>query len=295
MIAFGSAIVDPEAYRRFAGPGIRRAAEPDSVVHALAAVGNTCRGYNLLLDVAAGHDDLEALVIVDPRAELAGPGFCAAVREALRDPDVAVAGPAGARDVSTIAWWEGEVSYAPIAHRYYEHGSGEMAGYAWAGPGAPLGEVDSVDGLLLVLSPWAVRTIRFDESLVMGHGYDLDYCLQVREAGRKVVTADLRVTHHRTLELLPEPDVWVEGHIKLADKWDGRWPGRSGEPVDWKRRARRAEAEREAARTMAYSNTLRVDAEVLALERAMAEMTESLSWRVTAPLRGLNRLRRRAS
>ena len=46
---------------------------------------------------------------------------------------------------------------------------------------------------------------------------------------------------------------------------------------------------------MAYSSTLRVDAEVLALERAMTEMTESLSWRVTAPLRGLNRLRRRAS
>ena len=64
--------------------------------------------------------------------------------------------------------------------------------------------------------------------------------------------------------------------------------------MDWKPRARRAEAEREAARTMAYSSALRVDAEVLALERAMAEMTESLSWRVTAPLRRLNRMRRRA-
>ena len=90
----------------------------------------SCRGYNLLLDVAAGHDDLEALVIVDPRTEIADPGFCARVREALRDPDVAVAGPVGARDVSTIAWWEGEVSCAPIVHRYYEHGGGEMAGYA---------------------------------------------------------------------------------------------------------------------------------------------------------------------
>jgi hypothetical protein len=253
MIAFASAIVDPEAYRRFAAAGIRRAAEPDSVVHAFAAVGNTCRGYNLLLDTAARHDDLEALVLVDPRAEIADPGFCAEVRRALRDPDVAVAGAAGARGVRTLAWWQGELSCSPVIHHYHEHGGGEMAGYSWAGPGAPLGEVDSVDGFLLVLSPWAVRSIRFDESLVMGHGYDLDYCLQVRDAGRKVVTANLRATHHHTLDLLPDADVWVEAHIRLAEKWDGRWPGRAGEPVDWKRRARRAEAEREAARTMAYS------------------------------------------
>ena len=293
MIAFGSVIADEEAYRRFAAPGLRRAVEPDSVVHAFAAVGTVCRGYNLLLETAAAHDDLEALVLLDPRAEIADPDFCARARDALRDPEVAVAGPVGARNVRTIAWWEGDASCAQVVHRYHEHGGGEMTGYAWARPGAPLGEVDSVDGFLLVLSPWAVRTVRFDESLATGHGYDLDYCLQVRAAGRKVVTADLRTIHHRALELLPDTEVWVEGHIKLAEHWDGRWPGRGGEPVDWKRRARRAEAEREAARTMAYSNALRVDAEVLALERAMAEMTDSLSWRVTAPLRRLNRLLRR--
>ena len=293
MIAFGSVIADAEAYRRFAEPGIRRAAEADSQVHAFGAVGTVCRGYNLLLDAAAAHDDLEALVLVDPRAEIADPDFCAKARAALRDPEVAIAGPVGARNVRTIAWWEGDVSCAPVVHRYHEHGGGEVAGYAWARPGAPLGEVDSLDGFLLVLSPWAVRSIRFDESLHTGHGYDLDYCLRVRDAGRKVVTADFRTIHHRTLELLPDNEVWIEGHIKVAEHWDGRWPGRDGGPVDWKRRARRAEAEREAARTMAYSNALRVDAEVLALEREMTEMTDSLSWRVTAPLRRLNRMRRR--
>jgi hypothetical protein len=295
MIAFGSVIADAEAYRRFAEPGIRRAAEPDSELFPLASVGSVCRGANLLLDTVAARDDLEALVIVDTRAEIADDAFCAKVREALRAPDVALAGPVGARDVRTIAWWEGVVSSAPVVHRYHEHGGGEMAGYGWARPAAPLGEVDSLDGFLFVLSPWAVRSIRFDESLSTGHGYDLDYCLRVRAAGRKVVTADLRAIHHRPLALLSDTDLWVEGHIDVAERWDGRWPGRVGEPVDWKRRARRAEAEREAARTMAYSSALRVDAEVLALEREMAEMTGSLSWRVTAPLRRLNRMRRGAS
>jgi hypothetical protein len=293
MIAFGSVIADAEAYRRFAEPGIRRAAEPDSDVLVFSAVGSVCRSYNLLLDAVAARDDLEALVIVEARAEIADAQFCANAREALRDPGVALAGPIGARDVRTVAWWEGEVSSAPLVHRYYEHGGGERDGYGWAPPRAPLGEVDALDGFLLVLSPWAVRSLRFDESLHTGIGYDLDLCLQARAAGRRVVTAGLSVIHHRSLELVPENEIWVEGHIQLADKWDGRWPGREDEEVDWRRRARRAEAEREAARTVAYSSALQLDAQVLALERELAAMTDSRSWRLTAPLRWANRVRKR--
>ena len=99
------------------------------------------------------------------------------------------------------------------------HGRGADA------PDAHIGEVDTVDGFLLVLSPWAVRNVRFDESLVLGHGFDLDYCLQVRAAGRKVVTADLRVVHHHSLELVSDLDLWVEAHMRVAEKWDGRMPG----------------------------------------------------------------------
>ena len=54
MIAFGSSITRPEVYRRCAEPGIRRAAEPDSEVLALASVGSIFRSYNAVLDAAAG-------------------------------------------------------------------------------------------------------------------------------------------------------------------------------------------------------------------------------------------------
>jgi hypothetical protein len=288
VIVFGAAIGDPEPYDRYAAPGLQRAAEPGSELHAYAAVGPIARTYNLLLDRAAAHADLEALVLVDSHVELADSDFCAKVRRALADPDVAVVGAAGAKGVHSIAWWEGDVSAAPVVHRYGEHGGGELPAYSWTNAAAAPAEADSVDGALLVLSPWAVRNLRFDESL-RSHGYDVDYCLRARRAGRKVMTADLRIVQHRSLELIGDVDVWVETHIQTADRWD---PGEPDEAA-WKRRARRAEAERECARAIAYSNGLAWDARVLELERAMERATQTWPWRLTRPLREANRVRRR--
>ena len=76
------------------------------------------------------------------------------------------------------------MSSAPLVHRYYEHGGGELDGYGWARPTAPLGEVDALDGFLLVLSPWAVRTCASTRPYT-GLGYDVDVCLQARAAGRR--------------------------------------------------------------------------------------------------------------
>jgi hypothetical protein len=165
--------------------------------------------------------------------------------------------------------------------------------FSWTRVGAAPAEVDALDGFLLVLSPWVVRNLRFDESLNWGHGYDVDFSLQVAAAGRKVMTADIRLARHHSLEVVSDLDAWVEAHIQLAQKWDGRLSG--GEEEDWKHRARRAEAEREAARAIAYSNALGSDARVLELERALAEATGSLSWRVTRPLREFNLWRRRVA
>ena len=109
MIAFATAMIDPEAYRRHARPGIERAVEPDSNVLAFAALGSICRSLNLLLEQAARLDGLEALVIVDQDTEIADPELCAKARAALADPDVAVVGCVGATGVRSAAWWEGAV------------------------------------------------------------------------------------------------------------------------------------------------------------------------------------------
>jgi Glycosyltransferase like family len=294
MIAFGCSISEPEPYVRYAQPGIQLAAEPGSAIFPFAAVGTVGRSYNLLIDAAAAHADLEALVIVHPHTEIADRDLPLKLREAFSDPDVAVVGCAGATGVRTVAWWDGEVSCGEVTHRYLGHRGGELPAFSWAVRTAAPAEVDTVDGFFIALSPWAVRNLRFDEGLLFGHGFDLDFCLQVRAAGRKVMTADVRVIEHRSLELVSDLELWVEAHIQLARKWEGRMPSGPGPTVDWKLRARRAEAQREAARAIAYSRKLGLDARIVELERQLSEATETFSWRITAPLRRMNQLLRDA-
>jgi hypothetical protein len=293
MIAFGSPVTRPEVFRRCAEPGIARAAEADSVALAPPAVGTIFASYNQLLDAAAALEGLEALVLLHQDTEIADEDFCAKARRVLRDPEVGLVGCVGAIGVRSIAWWEGSVTLSSFVNRYEEHGGGELPGFSWswedAPPYAQVGEVDTIDGFLMVLSPWVVRNVRFDESLSEFHGYDLDFCLQVRERGRKVMTADFRAIHHRPLEMLPDVERWTNDHVRIAEKWDGRIAGIGTGPGTWEERARRAEAETEAARSLAHTKKLELQARRLRLERTLAEARGSISWRITAPLRWVAR------
>ena len=230
MIAFGCPITDHAQYEAFAEPGIRLVAEPDSEILALGSAGlgdaSIFRNYNLLIEEAAKLENLEALVLVHQDAEIVDPEFCEKVRGALRNPDVGILGCAGAIGVRNIAWWDGSVTLASFSHRYEEYGGGEILGatFNWdeAPPEARTGEVDVIDGFMMVLPPWFVENIRFDESLGQLHGYDFDICQQVRAAGKKVWTEHIRVIHHHSLELIGDVEGWIAAHMRVAEKWDGR-------------------------------------------------------------------------
>jgi hypothetical protein len=295
MIAFGTSVTKPEVYRRCAEPGIRRVAEPDSVIEAMPAIGSIFSSYNALLDTFRDREGLEALVLVHQDAEIVDEHFCATIRAALRDPSVGLIGCVGAVGVRSIAWWEASVTCASFVNRYEEHGGGDLPSFSWSWSEAPayarLGEVETLDGFVLVLPPWTVRNVRFDESLGQFHGYDLDYCLQVRAAGRKVITADFRAIHHRPLDMLPDAEEWIDAHMRVADKWDGAM-GIGGGVGSWKQRARRAEADAAAARLLGHQTRIAREAQLRELERALDEATHSISWRITTPLRLLSRTRR---
>jgi hypothetical protein len=299
MIAFGSSITKPDVYERCAAAGFRLAGEPDTQVLAYPAAGSIFRSYNLLLDKARELDDLEALVLVHQDGEIVDPEFCAKLRAALADPEVAIVGCAGATGQPSIAWWEGAVTWASFAHRYEEFGGGEIAAMTFPGGDNPTfarpGEVDAIDGVLIAMSAWAVRELRFDESFGgLLHGYDFDICAQARAAGRKVMTADLRLLHHHSIKLIDDIDDWVQAYIKVAEKWSAE----NGDESAWREMALRAQAESAAARLLGGMADLVRKAQVAqdaeyraALERELEEMRSSASWRITAPLRALGRRR----
>ena len=287
MIAFGCAITDEEKYLEMALPGIELVAEPDTQILAYVSVGSIFRNYNLLLEQAKKRGGFEALVLIHQDAEITDPEFLPKVREALAGPDVAIVGCAGAVDVRNIAWWEGSVRWASYTHRFDELGGGEIPALSWVPEHIPvyaeLGEVDSIDGFVMAFSPWAIENLRFDESIGGGlHGYDFDISMQARAAGKKVVVADLKVIHHHSLEVISDESGWIQAHMALTEKWHDHLPVTT---TDWRLRARRAEAERSASIVARTSAGLIRDLSVEALERQRDEILNSLSWRITKPLR----------
>ena len=309
MIAFGTAVTDPEVYERYAQPGLRLAAEEDSVILPFGAAGlakaSIFRNYNLLIEEARKLDGLEALVLIHQDAEIADVDFCQKLRRPLADPDVGLVGCAGAIGVRNIAWWDGSVTFASFSHQYEEYGGGDIYGSTWdlttAPPEARTGEVEVIDGFVMGLTPWALENVRFDESLGQLHGYDFDFCQQVRAAGKKVVTEHLRVIHHHSLELIGDVEGWMAAHMRVAEKWDDRIPHPEGFDGDWRGRARWAEARRDAAMMEANAAELareaaakgakrqfeELEAHIRWLEGQLRSVEESASWKVTRPLRAL--------
>ena len=286
MIAFGSSITEPEVYR--VGRAGHQAGGRSRLRDRSDGLGRVdIRSYNALLDQFADREGLEALVLVHQDAEIVDSGLLRDLRDALTDPDVGLVGCVGAVGVRSIAWWEASVTLASFINRYDEHGGGDLPSFSWAWNDAPayarVGEVETLDGFVLVALALGVANIRFDEELGEFHGYDLDFCLQVR--GRtEGITADFRAIHHRQLDMVPDPEEWIDAHVKLADKWDGRMGiGTGAGNLEASARCGpRPIPTRAAARHM---NSLEADAQARELERAIAETTGSVSWRITAPLR----------
>lgn len=292
MIMFASAITDFDQYALCAAPGLDRVKEDDSVILAHRSIGSVFRNYNFILGEARRRDDVEALVLIHQDAELVSPDFCEIIRAEFRDPDVAVVGCAGSVGPRSIAWWEGGVSWASFDHRFEEYHGGDLEAMTFNVDHIPRnvapGEVDSIDGFVMALSPWAIHELEFDETLGDLHGYDFDLCCQVRSAGKKVMTADFRAIHHHSLEVIKDPGGWKDSYIRMIEKWEGKLPN-VRLPEDLKMHSLRSEADAafNRARVNIYHHKLDV------LDDLIKDMQTSTSWRLTRPLRAIGRLLRR--
>ena len=273
MIVFGTAVTRSEEYDRCVRPGLRRAAEPDSVVLANQSAGSLFRTYNVLLDQAAAYEDLEALVLLHQDVEIVSDDFPLKLREALSDPDVAIVGCAGSVGTRSIAWWQGSLKWASLTHRYTEYGGGDFPAVSWRPTMIPSfaepGQVDSIDGFVICMSPWAVRNLRFDESLGKLHGYDFDICMQAKAAGKKVMAVDFRAIHHRGLDLIRDPENWINAFVTLSEKWEHLLPDTGADP---NARAVRADAEAACARAIMVAHQMKHTA----IQRQLARLERDL-------------------
>lgn len=207
MIAAAVCIGDMATYERWAAPGLARALGPGAPV-AEIETDSIFDGYNEALEHFSGVEDLEALVLLHEDLEIRDQRFAEKIRARLADGSIAVIGAIGASGVRSLCWWEGTMHGRVDETRGRIGSRGEFA------------DVDSVDGLLMVLSPWAVRNLRFDSEHFSGfHGYDVDICLQALAAGKRVVVDDLNVFHHARGGVGADEDDFWRTDAALRAKW----------------------------------------------------------------------------
>ena len=219
MIAFGVAITDPATFERVALPGIRRVAEPGARIFAKRGFDSIQQPYNEILEEAGELSGLEALVLLHQDLELTDDSLPRRARALLSDPRVGLIGALGARNLRLHCWTKAE----------------EVYGIAMA-PGlearlstGPV-DVDGVDGALLVIAPWVVRTLRFNEELREHfHGYDVDFSLRVGAAGGRVVCDDIPYFHHMAPRT--DHDAVRSAGVALAQMWDSDLRPRAWAPA----------------------------------------------------------------
>jgi len=186
-------------------PGIEAVREADSPVFVGRGHQSIASAYNSILDRA---HDCEALLLIHDDVRFFDPDTCAKVLAAMSDV-VAIVGVVGGVGSCSLGWWNG------VIYGSAHDGDGLIGGTD--GPGTY--EVDSVDGLFLALSRWAIDNLRFDCRYRGFDGYDGDICAQARSAGKRVVVTQIHL-HHDT------PRGFRDGgtSFQRADwRWRAKW------------------------------------------------------------------------
>lgn len=145
------------------------------------------------------HDDLEILDL--DKAE-------ATILEAFQDEDVALVGVAGGDARTGLAWW----NIDPIGHQLTDSMNIDF--------GRRSGDVALLEGSLLAFSPWAIRTLVFDEEYPGFHGYD-EIAMQAQDKGKRVVVKDIDTHHHSMVgfDSLDSHAQWHQADQRFRKKW----------------------------------------------------------------------------
>lgn len=204
VIAYGCCVGSWDKVRRYVEPQIGGQL---LTVHGATSIAEA---YNEIIDTARGVHDLEALVLLHDDLEIIDHDFEQKVRAALSQHDVALVGVAGARGAGSLAWWNADA----VGHQLTDSGLLEFGGQRE-------GDVEVLEGSLLVLSRWALENLRFDTRYGGFHGYD-DIGYEAVARGKRVVVVDID-TYHHTHTGWRSPTyhaAWEAADVKFREKWN---------------------------------------------------------------------------
>lgn len=179
----------------------------DFPVIALAGQASIARAYNQILTIAA-HARAGALVLVHDDLEITDPLAVDKIVAAAAEPDVALIGVAGGSSRNGLPWWTAE----PIGHQQTDTHLIDF--------GSRAGDVDLIEGSIMVFTPWAVANLRFDETYRGYHGYD-EIAMQAQADCMRVMVADIDTHHHTTVGFrsAESETAWHEANARFHGKW----------------------------------------------------------------------------
>lgn len=220
MLVFGCAVSEVTVYKQVALPGIRRAAEADSIILMRRGHDSIQAPYNEMMEEAAAMPDLEGLVLLHQDLELLDDSLPRRLRRVFEDdPQVGLLGTLGGRSSKVHRWFPPEEVFGSIS----PEGGGTS-------PASEPLEVDGVDGALLMLAPWVVRSLRFSTAFARCfHGYDADIGYRVRACGGKVICYEVPCIHRRMEK--NDFDVQREAAVALAQMWEPTMRPREWQPA----------------------------------------------------------------
>ena len=206
MIAIGYSFCNEEQRDTILLPGIHKSISSDEKILILEENGKAENAsifpiYNKIIERvrafnATGQGEVEFLVLLHTDVEIRDLAFVDKVRSILRSmPTVAVIGCEGSDEEGDLHRWNRR-NFGWVPSPHFPHFGEDRSGLP---PIDEKGRAEAVtiDGLLIILSPWAIANLRFDEENFSGwHGYDADICMQARQKGMRVLVQEFDLIHH---------------------------------------------------------------------------------------------------
>lgn len=218
MIIFGTVSAFPEKLATQCAPGIARSMNGETYEHIVVKSNGReiFSAYDEIMQRARVRlDDVEepgsALVLLHDDLELRDTSFAVKVASLMSNPNIAVAGLIGSTGATSLAWWEGARRGRVTDDAYGLH---DFGGFDFGS------SVDSLDGMLLILSMWACGQLCVVNRGYEGfHGYADELCRQARGLGKRAVVADITAHHHSKGGYAGGVETWNAANENFRKRW----------------------------------------------------------------------------